>query len=68
MTKEKRTYFNIYGASGCRFENCVITYEGTTSGSLELSMSGNGQIIFFGTLRGQLNITAISGTVKYPKI
>ena len=67
LSKEEKTYFNFYGAEGCRFDDCIITYEGTNSGKLELSISGDGQIIMR-TMRASLEITAISGTVKYPKI
>lgn len=67
-TREKRVYYNFYGAEGCRFDNCVITYGGDYSGSIELNISGDGQIIIYNTLKPSFSITSITGTVKVPKI
>lgn len=67
-TDTSRTYYNFYGAEGCRFENCVIKYSGTVNGTLELSISGDGQVIIYRNASGYINIDEVSGTVKVPKI
>lgn len=67
-SKDERTYFNFYGAEGCRFDNCTITYNARTDGTLKLSISGDGQVIVYGSYTGDLTIKSIKGTVKYPKI
>ena len=67
-SKDERTYFNFFGAEGCRFDNCIITYNARIDGTLKLSISGDGQVIVYGSYIGDLTIKSITGTVKYPKI
>ena len=68
-SKPERLYFNFYGADGCRFDDCVITYVlGEKAFKLKLSIDGDGQVIIRGNYAGALDILKISGTVKCPKI
>ena len=67
-TNHRRTYYNFYGAEGCRFDECTITYSTTVDGTLKLSISGDGQVIVYGSYLGNIIIKSITGKVKYPKI
>lgn len=66
MSKDEVVYFNFYGADDCRFNDCAITYnlESTTTYTLQLTISGDGQVLSNGSDINKLIITAISGTVK----
>ena len=70
MSKDEVVYFNFYGADDCRFEDCIITYnlKSTTTYTLHLTISGDGQVLSYGADNNKLIITAISGTVKVPII
>ena len=70
MSKDEVVYFNFYGADGCRFDDCIITYnlKSTTTYTLKLTISGDGQVLSYGADNSKLVITAISGTVKVPII
>ena len=68
-SKPERLYFNFFGADGCRFDDCIITYKlNEKELKLKLSIDGNGQVIVRGNYAGALDIVKISGTVKCPKI
>ena len=70
MSGDEVIYFNFYGADECRFEDCIITYnlKLTTTYTLQLTISGDGQIKLPGADSSKLVITAISGSVKVPII
>lgn len=70
VSKDEVVYFNFYGADDCRFEDCIITYnlKSTTTYTLQLTISGDGQVLSYGADNSKLVITAISGTVKVPII
>lgn len=66
MSKDEVVYFNFYGADDCRFDDCAITYnlKSTTTYTLQLTISGDGQVLSYGADNNKLIITAISSTVK----
>ena len=70
MSKDEVVYFNFYGADDCRFDDCVITYnlKSTITYTLQLTISGDWQVLSYGADNNKLLITAISGTVKVPII
>ena len=70
MSRDEIIYFNFYGADDCRFDDCVITYnlKSTITYTLQLTISGDGQVLSYGADNNKLVITAISGTVKVPII
>lgn len=70
VSKDEVVYFNFYGADDCRFDDCVITYnlKSTITYTLQLTISGDGQVLSYGADSNKLVITAISGTVKVPII
>lgn len=70
MSRDEIIYFNFYGADECRFDDCIITYnlKSTITYTLQLTISGDGQVLSYGADNNKLVITAISGTVKVPII